>query len=288
MQEQRNATGSMAEGKIFAAKYCNSMPDALHEATMHLQQALELKHGEMVALIGAGGKTTTLFHLANELREAGGKILVTTTTKIFKPAKPHVDRLFLVEDISALLAELAKIPGPVTIGAGSGISGDGKLLGLPAEWLDTICRSAELDAILIEADGAASRGFKIPSETEPVIPKGCSTVIWIMAVKVIGKPWDKNWVHRPEQAMALLGPQPLTLVTVQQIVDLINHPLGCLKGVPPNCRRVALINQADSAEEEEQAEELASLIAPLGFERVIITSYRSDPPVKRVLLPARR
>lgn len=250
---------------------------------MHLQEALESKSGEMVALIGAGGKTTTLFRLASELREAGGKILVTTTTKIFKPAKPHVDRLFLVQDLNALLPELAKIAAPVIIGAGYGISDDGKLLGFSAEWLDTIQRSAPLDAILIEADGAASRGFKIPSETEPVIPESCSIVIWTMSIKVLGESWDTNWVHRVERALALLDVKPDSPINQSQIVELVRHPSGCLKGVPAHCRKIALINQADTTAEVEKARELGRLLLPLGFDRVIISSYLSDPPVKEVL-----
>ena len=64
---------------------------------MLLGEALDLRRGEMISLIGAGGKTTTMFRLAKELREEGRKVLLTTTTQISKPSKPHVDRLFLVE-----------------------------------------------------------------------------------------------------------------------------------------------------------------------------------------------
>jgi len=250
---------------------------------MQLSKALGLGNGEMVALIGAGGKSTTLFRLASELREAGGKILVTTTTKIFKPTKPHIDRLFLVEDVNALLAELAKIPAPVIIAAGYGISPDAKLLGLPSEWLDRLHGCGEVDAILVEADGAASRGFKIPSEYEPVVPESCAMVIWTMAIKILGKPWDSNSVHRVERALALLGPEPNAPITKEQVVELVKHPLGCLKGIPAHCRRIALINQADTPEEIEHAKELGLLLAPLGFERVIITSFLSAPPVKEIL-----
>jgi probable selenium-dependent hydroxylase accessory protein YqeC len=250
---------------------------------MHLRKALHLAHGELVALIGAGGKTTTMFRLASELREAGGKILVTTTTKIFKPTKPHIDRLFLVQDVDALLTELAKIPAPVIIGAGYGIGDDDKLLGLPSEWLDKLNGCGQFDAILVEADGAASRGFKIPSEIEPVVPKSCSTVIWTMAIKVLGKPWDSSSVHRVERAIALLGINPNTPITKEDVVQLLKHPLGCLKGIPAHCRRVALINQADTPEETAQAEELGQLLASLGFESVLISSFTSDPPVKKLI-----
>lgn len=250
---------------------------------MYLQEALRLGRDEMVALIGAGGKTTTLFRLASELRAAGRKILVTTTTKMFKPAKPHIDRLFLVEDVNALLSEFAPVPAPVTIGAGYRISDEGKLLGLPSEWLDRLHGSGQFDAILVEADGAASRGFKIPSETEPVVPESSSIVVWIMAIKVLDKPWDANFVHRVERALALLHVEPNSRITHNQIVQLASHPLGCLKGVPAHCRKIALINQADTEAELEQAKELGRLLAPLGFDRVVISSYLSDPPVKEVI-----
>jgi probable selenium-dependent hydroxylase accessory protein YqeC len=100
---------------------------------MQLKEALGLRHGEMVSFIGAGGKTTTMFRLAHELREANAKVLVTTTTKIFKPSKPHVDRLFFVEDIDSLAQACAEIAPPVVIGAGAGVSPDGKLLAARGE-----------------------------------------------------------------------------------------------------------------------------------------------------------
>ena len=250
---------------------------------MRLSEALSLGRGELVALIGAGGKSTTLFRLANELRETGGKILVTTTTKIFKPTRPHIDRLFLAEDPDALAPEMANIKAPVIIGAGRAIGDDNKLLGLPPEWLDRMRAAGQFDAILVEADGAASRWFKIPSETEPVVPRCCSTVIWTMAVKVLGQTWDSRIVHRVERALALLQVNPSTRVTQEHIAQLVRDPLGCLKGVPDHCRKIALINQADTPDEIAQAQQLGQLLAPLGFERVVITSYLSDPPVKEML-----
>src|ERR1043166_7206335 len=94
---------------------------------MEIHAALGVQPGEVVSLIGAGGKTTTLYRLASELREDGKKILLTTTTKIFKPTKPHVDRLFLVEEVAALAGQSAAIEPPVIIGAGYHLDEDGKL-----------------------------------------------------------------------------------------------------------------------------------------------------------------
>jgi len=250
---------------------------------MFISEAVGFQRGEMVALIGAGGKTTTLFRLAKELRERGLKVLATTSTKIFKPTTPHVDRLFLIADVDAFLAESAMIKAPVIIGAGY-IVDNGKLVGLSSTWLDTLHRSGQFDAILVEADGAASRLFKVPSEIEPVVPAQCALTVWIMAIKVLGKPLEATWVHRPERAIALLGSTAGATVTEEAIVQLVQNPAGCLKGVPPTSRRVALINQADSPKESDQARSLGRNLLRLGIERVVITSYLSDDPVKEVVV----
>jgi len=250
---------------------------------MHLKDALALRQGELVSLIGAGGKTTTLFRLAKELRDQGGKILVTTTTKIFKPTKPHVERLFLVQDIDAFLTQSAAIEAPAAIGAGCGVDDEGKLIGLPSPWLDRLQSSGQFDWIVVEADGAGSRLFKVPSEMEPVVPHSCHVTIWIMAIKILGQPLHSNLIHRAERVTALLGVSPDTQLTKAHVVRLVRHPQGCLRGVPAHSRRIALINQADSPAEIEQAKVLGRDLLPCGFERVVITSYLSNEPVIEVL-----
>ena len=249
---------------------------------MTLAESLDIQKGTLVSLIGAGGKTTTLFHLARELHANGGKVLVTTTTKIFKPNKPHVDRLFLVQDADALISACQAISRPAIIGAGYGIDDDGKLIGLPATWLDQIEKNGQFDNILVEADGAASRLFKVPSELEPVVPSLSRLVVWVMAIKILGKPLDANTVHRAERAAELLAAQPGTILTEEHIVRLLAHREGCLRGIPAASRKAALINQADGVEEIEAARKLASALLRLGFQRVVITSFLSDNPVKNM------
>lgn len=249
---------------------------------MSLKKALGLGQGEMAALIGAGGKTTTLFRLAKEFWEDGGKVLVTTTTKIFKPAKPHVHRLYVVQGVDALLEEIAKIHEPVIVGAGGSLEAT-KLVGLPPAWLDALAEAGDLDAILVEADGAASRPFKIPAEYEPVVPEKSRVAIWVMGAKVLGKPLTTQWVHRAERAVALLGAEPGTTVTQELILDLVRHPHGCLRGIPLGCRKVALINQADTPGEVKQASQLGHGLIRCGMERAVITSYFDRDAVKEVI-----
>ena len=250
---------------------------------MALKEALGLKKGDMISLIGAGCKTTTLFRLAQELWEKGGKVLVTTTTKMFKPAKPHVHKLFLAQDCEALVGELTSIKEPLIIGAGYGLDDARKLNGLPLEWFDILKNKGGMDWILIEADGAASRPFKVPLDHEPVVPEGCDLTVWVMGIKVLGQPLTAAWVHRAERATALLGVELGTPVTDDLILRLMENPQGCLKGIPPESRKIALINQADSPEEVKKASELGHKLIRHGLERVVITSYLQKDAVKEAI-----
>lgn len=251
---------------------------------MQLKEALGLQQSEMVSLIGAGGKTTTMFRLAHELHEDNGKVLVSTTTKIFKPSKPHVDRLFLVEDVSALTETCAVIAAPVVIGAGASVGDDGELLGLPAPWLDRLNDGKQFDAILVEADGATSRLFKVPGDAEPVIPASCQLTIWLMSIGVLKKPLDGAWVYGAERTLALLPPAAGELITEDFIVQLVQHPAGCWKGIPPASRKVAVINQVDAPEDLLPAIALGKKLLACGADRVVITSYMGEDPVKELLL----
>ncbi len=250
---------------------------------MTLKEALGLRSGDMVSLIGAGGKTTTLFRLAHELWREGGKLLVTTTTKIFKPTKPHIHRLFFAQDLDALLTELILIKEPAIVGAGYGLDDAGKLIGLPVEWFHILKAKGGMDWILIEADGAAMKPFKVPAEHDPVVPEACSLTIWIMGIKVLGQTLTPDWVHRAERAAALLGVEVGTIVTQDLVIRLFKNPLGCLKGIPSKSRRVALINQADTPEQVKKAAALGCSLMRYGIERVVISSYLGGDPVKKVL-----
>jgi len=250
---------------------------------MTLKEAFGLKRGEMLSLIGAGGKTTTLYRLARELWEAGDKILVTTTTKMFKPAKPHVHCLFLVQDQDALVRELSKIAEPLIVAAGSELEESEKLTGLGPDWLDSLKGTAAVDWILIEADGASMKPFKVPADYEPLVPSKSDLTVWVVGMKVLGQPLTPQWVHRADRASSLLGVELGTPLTEDLILRLAKDPQGCLKGIPPKSRKVALINQADSAEEINKASGLSRELIKHGIERVVITSYLDKDAVKEVI-----
>ena len=55
---------------------------------MNISRAMGLQEREIISLVGGGGKTTLMFRLAGELA-LQRKVVVTTTTKIYRPSRTN-------------------------------------------------------------------------------------------------------------------------------------------------------------------------------------------------------
>ncbi len=62
---------------------------------MKLKEALGIKPGEVISLVGGGGKTTLMFALARELASSGKTVITTATTKILEPSSTETSLLLL-------------------------------------------------------------------------------------------------------------------------------------------------------------------------------------------------
>lgn len=153
---------------------------------MKLHELLEIRPG-VTALIGSGGKTTLLYHLAGELCRRG-TVAITTTTHIRKP--DQYPFAATAEEAKKLLEER----GYVCIGTETE---DGKLTAPTFAGWEQIA-----DYVIVEADGAKMHPLKAHADYEPVIPDGCENVICVVGASGFGKPIVQA-VHRSEIFAAL-------------------------------------------------------------------------------------
>ena len=70
---------------------------------MRLCDALQVAPGDLISIVGAGGKTRAMYRLASELASQGLRVVVTTTTMIRAPSSDSVSALVVEEDASRLL-----------------------------------------------------------------------------------------------------------------------------------------------------------------------------------------
>ena len=157
---------------------------------------LDVKPG-VTALIGGGGKTSLLYHLAGELSRRG-TVIITTTTHIKKPDQfPFADT---AEETKRLLAE----KGFACIGTEAE---NGKLTAPAFSGWESIA-----DYVLVEADGAKMHPLKAHAEYEPVIPTGCENVICVAGATGFGQAVALA-AHRPEIYATLAGVSEQTNIT---------------------------------------------------------------------------
>ena len=88
---------------------------------------------------------------------------------------------------------------------GTRVLDNGKLDGVPPEWVPTLRDLPWVGAVLVEADGAARLPLKAPAAWEPVIPACTSLTIVVAGLDAQDAPLDADHVHRPELLAALLG-----------------------------------------------------------------------------------
>ncbi len=67
-----------------------------------LIKAFDLKSGEVISLVGGGGKTTLMFALARELILDKGLVITTTTTNIFYPSPSDTPCVFISEKVDEI------------------------------------------------------------------------------------------------------------------------------------------------------------------------------------------
>ncbi len=221
----------------------------------------------IVSLAGAGGKTATMYQLADELAEQGLRVLVTTSTHIRRPERGAVAEIAHVSELNEgswnglilTAGRPAEQPGKLAMPEG---------LGEETE----LARLLELaDVILIEADGAKEHPLKVPAAHEPVILPQTGLVIACAGLRALGMPMgqacfrletDGGWLRRGPEDPA--GTEDLALILMDE--------RGSHKQVEGRYYRVVL-NQADQEADRLAAAEVLAQLPFAMQEHAAVTWY---------------
>lgn len=203
----------------------------------------------VLSLVGAGGKTSLLFHLAHALARFGKRVLTTTTTKIFAPTPEQSQSILVDDDPAAILLQASGcLHSTNHITAAMLTLDNGKLQGFAPEAISIFQESGLFDWILVEADGAARRPLKAPARHEPVIPPDTTVLVAVAGLEVIGQPLSEEMVFRSTLAGPLMELDVGEIITESALARLLAHSLGSFKCAPPLARRFIFLNKADSPE----------------------------------------
>lgn len=223
-------------------------------------QALRVGRGDVVAVAGAGGKTTLCYALAREARAAGWTVLVTTTTHMGVLPRETTGPV-LVEadgDTRGALREALAREGRATL-LGRRVRDD-KLEGVAKERVDELRALADL--VVIEADGARGRSLKTPLPHEPVIPASATLLAVLAALDVLGQPLSDERVHRLERVLAVTGAVAGERVSPSLVAAALLDPAGYPKQLRAGLRAGVFLNKVEDEAAWASAREIAQRLLP--------------------------
>ena len=212
-----------------------------------LVDALGVGKGSVVALVGGGGKTSTMFRLARESARDGRRVLATTTVRMKMEELADVRDVLLWDErdptggtwrrcrdegtnagwIEALLTGSRADSKINAAFLGRAVMRD-KLIGLPPEYLGDLLERLTWDVVVVEADGARGRSIKGHRLGEPIIPLCATHVVIVLGADGLEAPVNDQWCHRPAVVQDLLGLSWGERVSPRRRVDLLCHPRGLL------------------------------------------------------------
>lgn len=209
----------------------------------------------MISIVGAGGKTSLMKRLRDELVSLGLKVVVTTSTHIlYEPDEP-CDSGEDIERIKGIIDER----GYIVIGKKNEPSATGTVK-LSSPGPEALCALNDIcDVMLIEADGARMMSIKVPAEHEPVIYPWTDLVISVAGADAIGKRIE-DVAYRPEEFAAFLGKKTSDELAAEDLALIATSEKALRKDVGDKDYRFFL-NATDDA--KEHMTEIISLIKSL-------------------------
>lgn len=228
----------------------------------------------LTAVVGAGGKKTTIFALAARLDRA----VVTATVRI-PIFDRRVARVAVTDDPVAAVRAAAAWP----VGVVPAREGD-RYLGYEPAVVDALAAAGVADAVLVKADGARTRWLKAPDEDEPRLPAAADVVVPVASARVVGEPLEATHVHRPERVAAVTGLAHGEPVRAEHVAAVLASDRGGHKGVPSGATVVPVVNMVDDAALEATARKVASaLLARADVPRVVLARMVAEEPVVDVV-----
>ncbi|NYE56561.1 selenium cofactor biosynthesis protein YqeC [Carboxydothermus ferrireducens] len=179
-----------------------------------------------VWLTGGGGKTSLMYYLAGSQK---GPLILTTSTKLAYPPREELPfyQLQKLEEALPLVKDERKIL------VGSRVEKE-KIIGFSPKELDAFYRQYKIP-LIIEADGSNRRPLKIHWFHEPALPEVPETVIAVVGLSALNKPYSGEYIHRAEEVQG-------RLITPELLLKLV------LEGkyfAPHTKKKVVFLNQAD-------------------------------------------
>lgn len=241
---------------------------------MELYGALGIMEGDVVAFVGAGGKSGAILQVTGELEEAGMPVLVAPTTKMLVSEAEEIGLVLTSEDVEDLRSKVEEsLAGGGATVAGSAILSKKRVGGVEPSWVPAL--APRNGVTLVEADGSRRRPLKGTAAHEPLLPGGVTLVVAVGGIRALGKPVNEDHVHRPEVFSEITGTGPGHTIDARAFADAL---LAGFHNIPEGVRRAVLLTDVQPGRSMARASMIAHGLWRGGVRKVVLISLPDESP----------
>ena len=220
----------------------------------------------VISLVGGGGKTTTMYALAEIFREEGKKVIVTTSTHLQTP--PEEIRAWNIEEVRSLWkSDQIAVIGTDCESNKNLAAGDQAAVN-QMENKKSVKKMRMPDGSFLQE--VLQEAEEVPIEKEPVIIPECTDVIAVVGMDALGKPLEEV-CFRKDLAVQFLNTSYKHLIAEEDIAKILSSVKGARKGVEDR-KYCVVLNKCDDEIRKERAEKIRSLLKEKSIENVMITN----------------
>ncbi|MGM8258392.1 selenium cofactor biosynthesis protein YqeC [Clostridium perfringens] len=213
-----------------------------------MSDLIDIKIGDIISVVGSGGKTTFIYNLAKEIKNK--KILISSTTKMLYPEENQVDYFFcLAEDNEISIKEGRTFIGGEKVSKNK-ISGD---ISLIKKYI------SRFDYILLECDGSKTKPLKGWNSTEPVILNETTKTIGIIPLHIVGEKITEKNIHRIEIFNNVFKTKIGDEITLNVIAEIITNPKGLFKDAVGE--KILFLNRINNKKSKELVWKLLEILS---------------------------
>jgi len=224
-------------------------------SSQKLRPLMDIAPGDMVCVMGAGGKATLMKRLIREMLDEPFPVIITSTTNLHALGGEDAPPVLLSEAGRAELQSAAQDWS----GRGAVVWVEKKLpqnmfRGLEASQVEALHASDFSGVMVVKTDGARKRLIKAPGPGEPVIPEGATHCVLVLGLAAIGQKANEKIVHRQEKVRAIAGLEAGEVIGVHHLARLASHPESYPSRFPKGAKRILYLSHCTSQEALQEAQ----------------------------------
>ena len=228
---------------------------------MGIKDNIVIREKDIISIVGAGGKTSLMYALGEELKNK--KVLLSTTTKILPPRFDEVD-FYGIGQVAYL--DISKNIKSGSFLYANSLTKEGKVDSIPLEYIKKL--KEDFDYIILESDGSKRKPLKGWKKDEPVISKETTITIGVFDITTLNKLVNENLVYRIKEFLEISKAREEKVLKDEHIVNMIFNEEGLFKNSVG--RKILFINKVENKENEKVLNKLIDKINEKNKEKRLI------------------